>query len=190
MHKENIHTIPNYLSFYRLISFPLILWFILSGQEKLFVIFYCINLSTDVWDGFIARRFKQETKFGARLDSLADIGSFILAYVAIFTYKMEVIGDHIWLLYLFVAMYILVEVISFIRFKKYHSLHLYSKKIGGYLQGTFLFVMFAFRFYDWFYFIALGWGILTFVEEILVIIFMDKMKSNVKGLYWVLNNKY
>jgi cardiolipin synthase len=137
MHKENIHTIPNYLSFYRLISFPLILWFILSGQEKLFVIFYCINLSTDVWDGFIARRFKQETKFGARLDSLADIGSFILAFVAIFTYKVEIIGRHIWLLYLFVGMYILVELVSFIRFKKYHSLHLYSKKIGGYLQGHF-----------------------------------------------------
>ncbi|MBT4970514.1 MAG: CDP-alcohol phosphatidyltransferase family protein [Bacteroidetes bacterium] len=186
MNKENIYNIPNLLSFYRLITFPILLYLIFMGYEKLFVILYCINLSTDVWDGIIARYFNLETKFGARLDSLADIGSFILAFVAIFKFKLAIIGHHIWLLYLFIGFYILVEVVSFLRFKKYHSLHLYSKKIGGYLQGIFLFTMFAFKFFDWLYYIALLWGILTFIEEIIVILYLKDMKSNAKGLYWLL----
>lgn len=41
-----------------------------------------INLATDILDGFIARRLKWESELGARLDSLADLGSYAMAFEA------------------------------------------------------------------------------------------------------------
>lgn len=73
MDKKKIVTVPNLLSFYRLLAFPLILWLIISGKERLFAIFLIINLVTDFLDGFIARVFNQETDLGAKLDSFAMI---------------------------------------------------------------------------------------------------------------------
>ena len=42
--KEPLFNLPNLISFYRLIVFPLILWFAWSGNEQMFVIFICISL--------------------------------------------------------------------------------------------------------------------------------------------------
>jgi len=69
MKKENIYNVPNFLSFYRLLTFPLVLYFIYTGEENLFAIFLCVNLVTDILDGLIARMFNLKTKFGAKLDS-------------------------------------------------------------------------------------------------------------------------
>ena len=67
MNKNEFWTIPNVITSYRLFMAPVILYFIISGQENLFAIFLVINLLTDVIDGYIARRFKMETEIGARL---------------------------------------------------------------------------------------------------------------------------
>lgn len=81
--KKNIN-IPNILSFYRILSFPFVLYFALSKQENTFVILLAINLVTDILDGFIARRFNMQTELGARMDSIADIGVYISAICLIF----------------------------------------------------------------------------------------------------------
>ncbi len=84
---NNKLTIPNILSAYRIFTFPLILFFAINKQENLFVVFLIINLITDILDGLIARAFKIQTEFGARLDSIADIGTYILAIVGILIFK-------------------------------------------------------------------------------------------------------
>ena len=47
MEKKKIVTVPNALSFYRLLAFPLILWFIISGKEQLFAILGTTAQSAD-----------------------------------------------------------------------------------------------------------------------------------------------
>ncbi|MEN6618731.1 MAG: CDP-alcohol phosphatidyltransferase family protein [Rikenellaceae bacterium] len=87
--KKEIINIPNLLTFYRLLVFPLILYFVIARKEALFAIFLVINLLTDVADGYIARRFKMETEFGARLDSMADNLTYMLAFIGIYVFKLE-----------------------------------------------------------------------------------------------------
>ncbi len=79
MNKKEVFTIPNILSFYRILVFPLILWFIISGQSDLFAIFLIISLVTEVLYGLIARMFDMQTEFGARLDSVGDQDTYLLA---------------------------------------------------------------------------------------------------------------
>ena len=109
-------TIPNILSLYRLFIFPLIALMIILGQELAFAILLVISLNTDVWDGWIARRFNQKTQIGARLDSLADIGVYVTALSGIIVFKMDEIGADAWLFYLFVVCYVIVIVSPLIKF--------------------------------------------------------------------------
>jgi len=190
MIKKEYINIPNFLSFYRLITFPLILYLALIGMEKLFVILFIINLLTDFFDGIIARAFNMETEFGARLDSLADIGTFILALVGIFIFKLEEIQPHLPFFYAFVAFFLGANILSLIKFKRTSSFHLYSTKIGGYFQGIFFFLLFVFDFYPLSFYIAVIWGILSFTEHMIIQLIIPEMRSNQKGLYWVLKNRH
>jgi len=130
-----------------------------------------------------------ETEFGARLDSLADEGTLILAFVGLLVFKWGEFEPYKISALLFLASYILSILISLIRFKKMPSLHLYSSKVGAVLQGSFFFVLFIFGFYPVFYYIVVILGIAAFIEQIIILLISSEMKPNSKGLYWVLKNQ-
>lgn len=186
---ENIFTLPNVISFYRLIMFPVILGLALSGHEDWFVILLCISLVSDILDGSIARFFNMQTRFGAGLDNLADIGTYILALYGIFRFRWESLEPHAWFLYIFLGIFVLSYIVAFIRFGKIPGLHLYSAVSAGYIQGIFFFVLFVWGFYPWMYYLAIGWGIVAYTEKILVLLRLDDIKSGVKGLYWLVKQE-
>lgn len=186
---ENVANLPNVLSLYRLLMFPVILFLALTGREPAFVVLLVINLVSDILDGSIARMFNLRTKFGAALDNIADIGTYILALLGIFLFRWEEIGPHAWLLYLFLAIFVLSYVVSFIRFGKIPGLHLYSCVTAGYIQGIFFFILFVWGFIDWMYFVAVGWGAVAYTEKIFVLLRLDDIKFDVKGLYWLMKEQ-
>ena len=186
---KSVITIPNILSFYRLISFPIVLYFAIKQIENIFVILLMIDLITDVLDGFIARRFNMQTELGARLDSIADIGMFSLGIIGIFIFKAADFSPHLNILYIFLGLYLLSNIISLIKFGRFPSLHLYSWKIGGYIQGIFLFVLFTMGFNMYFYYFVMFWGIISFGEHIVIQLIIKTMKSNAKGLFWVIKDR-
>lgn len=186
--KKNLN-VPNLLSFYRLISFPFVLYFAFVGQEKIFAILLIINLITDALDGLIARGFNLQTEFGAVLDSYADIGMYISAILGVIIFKAEDLAPHWVSLTVFIVVFIIPKIISYYKFGTVPSLHLYFSKVVGYLQGTFFFVLFAFGFSVTFYYIAILTGIVSFIEQIIIVILATEPQSNVKGLYWILKEK-
>jgi cardiolipin synthase (CMP-forming) len=186
---ERFWTIPNILSLYRIIIFPFILWLILSDKEKLFAVFITISLVSDILDGAIARSFHLQTKIGARLDSWADTGTYLLAFLAIYLFKWQEIKPYSFLLVLFAFVMLLSYVIVFVKFRDLIGLHTYMFKLTGYLQGAFIISLFLWGFCLLPYYICLIWGILACLEEILIILLLKEPRSNVKGLYWVLKNK-
>ncbi len=186
---KSILTVPNLLSFYRIFSFPVVLYFALARNESVYFILLLVNLVTDVLDGFIARKFNMQTEFGARLDSFADIGMYVLAFVGVVCFKAKEIEPYVMSFYLFLLFFVLPEIVSFIKFRSFPSLHLYSSKIGGFLMGGFFFTLFVFGFYSVFYYVMLLVAIISFMEEIIVVLVLSKLKSDVKGLYWLLQDK-
>jgi CDP-diacylglycerol--glycerol-3-phosphate 3-phosphatidyltransferase len=185
---ENIINVPNFISLYRLLVFPLILIMALTGRENWYVILLCISLVSDILDGSIARIFKLQTNFGAALDNLADMCTYAMALLGLFIFKWTDIEPHAWLLYLFFGVFILSYIISFLRFGKIPGLHLYSAVTAGYMQGIFFFILFVFGFYPWMFFLAMGWGVLAYIEKILVLFKLDDIKIGVKGIYWLMKN--
>jgi len=189
MKKNSIYNVPNFLSLYRLLMFPYLLYLGISRQESLFAIFLTINLITDVLDGLIARCFNMQTEFGARLDSIADFGTYIAAIAGVFFFKASDFQPHLGSFFVFISLLCLAHILSLVKFRRMPSLHLYSWKIGGYIQGAFFIVLFLFGFYPAFYYLMITWGILAFCEHITIQLIIKEMQSNAKGLYWVLKNK-
>jgi cardiolipin synthase (CMP-forming) len=186
---ENVLNVPNLISLYRLLVFPVILFMAITGRENGFVVLLCISLVSDVLDGNIARRFKLQTNFGAALDNLADIFTYAMALLGLFVFKWTDIEPHAWILYLFLGVFILSYIVAFYRFGKIPGLHLYSAVTAGYVQSIFFFVLFVFGFYTWMYFLAIAWGVIAYVEKILVLLRLDDVKIGVKGLYWLMKNE-
>lgn len=186
---ENVLNVPNFISLYRLLVFPVILFLALTGREQWFVILICISLVSDILDGNIARYFNLQTNFGAALDNLADILTIAVALFGMFVFKWTELKPHAWFLFLFLGIFLISYLIAFVRFQKIPGLHLYGAVIAGYLQGIFLFVLFAFDFYAWLFYLSIGWGIIAYIEKCLVLLKLDDIKIGVKGLYWLMKTE-
>ena len=186
---ENILTVPNAISFYRLVMFPVILALAIAGYEKWFIILICISLVSDILDGGIARLFNMQTRFGASLDNLADIGTYILALYGLFRFRWEPVEPHAWFLYLFLGIFVLSYIVSFARFGKIPGLHLYGGVSAGYIQGIFFFILFVWGFIPWMYFFAIGWGIVAYIDKIFVLLRTDEIRPGLKGYYWVVKEQ-
>lgn len=187
--KEKFWTIPNILSLCRLLVFPLILYWIFQKEQQWVAIFIAISLFTDWLDGIIARTFNMQTRIGAKLDSWADTGTYICAFLAIYFFKWDLIKPYAWILYVFVVVWLLSYAVVFIKFKGLIGLHTYLFKSTGYVQGAFIILLFLVGFYSWLFYLCMIVGILACVEEVIIILLIKKPMMNVKGLWWMLKNK-
>lgn len=71
--KENIITIPNMISLFRILLIPIIIWlYCCSCNYTATVIIIAISGATDIIDGKIARKFNMVSDIGKVLDPIAD----------------------------------------------------------------------------------------------------------------------
>lgn len=73
--KSQIFTRANFITTIRILLTPLFLYFLFSSREyfKIFALLIFIIASvTDAYDGYIARKYREETSLGKFLDPLAD----------------------------------------------------------------------------------------------------------------------
>ncbi|CAM9015082.1 unnamed protein product [Wickerhamomyces anomalus] len=69
---ENIYTIPNILTFTRLVTAPIIGFLIVKQQVVYALALFTYSCITDFIDGYIARRFKMHSVVGSIIDPMAD----------------------------------------------------------------------------------------------------------------------
>lgn len=69
---SRIWTVPNLLSFARLVGVPVFVWLLLADHDKTALVVLVLAGLTDYLDGKIARQFNMESRLGAILDPMAD----------------------------------------------------------------------------------------------------------------------
>lgn len=186
MKKLILNNIPNFLSGYRILAVPPILYCIFTGQRDAFFILLMINLVTDILDGLIARTFKLQTEFGAKLDSTADLGTYLCAITGFLVLEQNFIQHYVYWFYCMILLYVLPQLTSFIRFKRNTHFHLYSSKLTGYLQGFFvLFYYLNFYVESYFYFMMV-FSYLAYIESFIITLRIPQLRSNVQGIYFML----
>ena len=70
--REQIFTIPNFMSFFRVVLLPFIIWTYWKGSYDVAVGLLILSAVTDALDGVIARKFNMVSDLGKMLDPLCD----------------------------------------------------------------------------------------------------------------------
>ena len=122
--------IPNLLSALRIaLCLPLLL---VDAMTMHFWVLYLIAGTTDMLDGFLARRLGVESKFGARLDSLADF-VFVLA-VGYKLFPWLKLPATLWMMIGLIALVKIVNAIcSYVVIHSIEYLHTKANKLTGLL---------------------------------------------------------
>ena len=142
--------IPNILSASRIVlCLPLLL---VDAMTLPFWVLYVIAGTTDMLDGFLARRWGVESKFGARLDSLADF-VFVLA-VGYKLFPWLNLPAALWMMIGLIAMVKIVNAVSaYVVKRRIEFLHTQANKLTGLLLFIGMMVV------GQSYFVPVAWGV-------------------------------
>jgi CDP-diacylglycerol--glycerol-3-phosphate 3-phosphatidyltransferase len=123
--------IADVLSGTRLVLIPAIWIAALLGNGRLVGVGLVVAGASDFFDGYLARRLREESAAGARLDSLADNLLLISAAAWIELLHPEILSQNTVLVVATMAIYLASLSIGLIKFHQLGNLHLYSSKVAG-----------------------------------------------------------
>jgi len=179
--------LPNAISLFRLSSVPVLLWLAIAGADSAFVWLLVLVGSSDMLDGWLARRFGWVSRLGALLDSIADMSIVLVVLLAIVLLHPEVFVDYGWVVWSVVGIWGIVNIIGLLRYHRLASFHTEFGRIGITIFGVFVLVLFFYGFVPW---VLLACGAVCFlagVESLLLVLLIDRWTPNLRGgLYAVL----
>ncbi len=110
-------TLPNFLTFLRLVALPFLVVAILAGRHGTALAIFLVAAITDIVDGYLARHFGMGSPLGAYLDPIAD-KLFLISSFVVFALPSTPSRIHvpIWLLVLTIFRDVLILVISLVMY--------------------------------------------------------------------------
>ncbi len=109
--------LPDKITYSRFLFSLLALYFAYSGNLAVFLLSYSLALITDIADGFFARKLKRGTKFGAKLDIIAD--NFMLVCVMLGVYLLKPSVIRYWRYFAYILIYfVAIQLLSIIKAKR------------------------------------------------------------------------
>ena len=123
----------------RMLLFPFMWAFAILNYANALIILLITDRIGDIADGYIARRLKQESKFGGKLDALSDMAVYMSIVLWSFLIFPDIYLKNLDAAALLLFFIILPAIISLIRFNEVILFHLISSKIlGGLIAASFL----------------------------------------------------
>lgn len=187
--RTSFRYIPNILSIYRIIAAPGLLALIILEEPNIFKWLLLVSMVSDILDGLIARLCKFQSELGTRLDSIGDMSTFIVAVVGIIVFQRTFIDEHIVGISFILGFYFLQIIVALIKFRKITSFHTTFARICAYMQGIFIMTLFLFGFQGWMFYPMVLVSVFTYSEEIALVLLLPEPKSNIGGLWRVINQK-
>ena len=171
--------LPNLITLFRLVVSPALLLF--EPFSNRFLLLYVLLGTSDILDGFLARRWGVSGKLGARLDSAADfLFCGILLYL-IFNNLCWPVWALIW-----IGAILLIRLssltISYVRFNQFSFLHTWTNKATGLPLLLFpLFLRLVGQ--DWTMNILCSAASISAVEEFLISLISNEFDPNRKSIF-------
>lgn len=188
-HKQAWYVI-NGITLYRVVAAPFLLVLLFTGQYDIFKWLLGVSFFTDLIDGYLARKYKVTSVLGTRLDSIGDDLTVLVGLIALFVLKLPFIKEHIIVFIILLVLFLVQIIFAFTRYGKMTSFHTYLAKTAALLQGIFLLItFFTYQPNLILFYAAAIVTMLELMEEIILVSLLKHWKANVKGIYWVLNEK-
>lgn len=179
--KELIHikNLANSITFSRIICSILLIFTVVFSN--IFWILYLYAGISDLLDGFIARKLNQQSDFGEKLDSIADL-FFLLSISIVIVVNMK-LPIWIWVCIFVIA---LIRIMSYgIGYKRYgtfSSLHTYANKVTGLMLFTSP-ILFAILGITTTGIILITLAFISALEELIINIKAKELNRNIKSIF-------
>jgi phosphatidylglycerophosphate synthase len=179
---SKIFSVPNLLSFLRLILVPVLIWIALEGLANYFLMVLGVSLISDMLDGYLARKLDQVSELGAKLDSWADTLTYASMIFGLYQI-WPTIFSHQALFLLSATLSFLVPLIaSAIKFGQYPSYHTLGAKIAALLIAPAYYFLILVDADTWFRLVILFY-LLVASEEVAITIILKKPETNIVSVW-------
>ena len=178
------------ITLYRIITAPLLVVLLFKGEQELFKWLLGVSFFTDLIDGVLARTFKVTSILGTRLDSIGDDLTVLVAILGLGVLQPRFFIEQWAILVPLGILFLLQTGFALYRYGRITSFHTYLAKLAALTQGIFLLSFFFFETINYPLFYSAAFiTIAELAEEIIIVWVLPQWKSNVRGLWWVLQKK-
>lgn len=179
---EIIRILPNILSVSRIFA---ALFLLIPGNRCQFTLCYLLCGVTDVLDGYIARRFRLQTRLGAKLDSLGDF-IFWLIVIPLLYKRTKIFTVPVLIC---IGIVFLVRLANFVvtkrKFNQWGMLHTSGNKLAGLALYIVCLIAFLYGTLAWYLWAAVFClAIVSAAEEMAILLRSARYNPDCKGL-WV-----
>ena len=173
----------DYLSLLRLLLVPALWALALAGRPVQLGIGLAVAGLTDVLDGPVARMTDRSSRYGAQLDSLADILLMASIFWWLFLLRPAFFTDNAVPLTIWALVGSAAVIVTLVKFGRMGNLHLYSAKAAGVLGHVFSVWIFLFGSYSPLVFgVVVGVAIVASAETLLVALTRDQVSERIGSI--------
>lgn len=177
--------LPNLLSLLRIVLAPLMLWLAWRGEREAFIAMLLLAWLSDAVDGWLARRLKQITELGARLDSWGDLALYLSLALGAWWLWPERIRTEALAVAIILAAYFLPVCVGLIKFRHLTSYHTWAVKAAAVTTALAVIALLL---------LDVGWplraaaavSLYAAVEEIAISLRLQRLRSDIAS-YWHLS---
>ena len=177
-HRLNLADI---LSFFRIAGTLLLV--VLQPLSASFFLLYALTGLTDILDGWIARKTKTASDFGAKLDSVADLLFYAVVLFLVIPLLWNTLPSGIWYAVASIAVVrISAYLIAAMKYRQFAPLHTYLNKLTGMVVFLVPFSLVT-RYATFFCWIACLMAAVASVEELAIHIYSSTCCPNTKSVF-------
>lgn len=183
--RPQLSRLPNALSWLRFALAPVLLGLALFAQADAFLILLLVSFSTDVADGYLARRFGVATEQGAKLDSRADLATWTMLPFATWFLMPDFVEAEIGWITILGAALMAVIAAGLVRWGRMASYHTWGAKLSAVLLAGGLVAVFAGA-PVWPLRVAAAIAFLSMLEELAITAILPRWTTDVPSVWHAL----
>lgn len=173
---------PNLISTARLLCAPALLVFAWHGATGVFLGLFAAGLLSDVLDGALARRFKLESDFGARLDQWADFALWLSFPVGAWWLWPDLLMREAAYVMTAIVCAVLPTAIAYAKYGAVPGYHTWSVKTGAVVMGMAVPLLLLFELV-WPFRIAALFQIVCAIDELGITFLLPTCRHDVPSVF-------
>lgn len=188
MESRTVVNLPNAISFGRLILAPAMVVLAWHQEENLFRAAFTAAVISDLLDGVLARILNQRTELGAKLDSWADMATYLSLFFGTCMLWPRFIDAHLGLILGGFVVYTTAFSLGYLKYGRLTSYHTLSGKLSAVLMASSMIIWF-FGGPEWPFRTALVVVMANGAEQIVITLVLPGWRPNVPSLWHALRSR-
>lgn len=188
MESRTVVNLPNAISLGRLVLAPVMVVLAWDQQANVFRAAFTVAVISDLLDGVLARVLNQRTELGAKLDSWADMGTYLALFFGTCMLWPQFINTHLGLILGGFGTYTVAFSFGYLKYGRLTSYHTLSGKVAAVLMAGSMIIWF-FGGPEWPFRAGLIAALVSGTEQIAITLVLPSWQPNVPSFWHALRSR-